>query len=91
VFRRFARLADILRTCPICGSDAVSAVCPEDTPGNTSRCLVCCGQCETWRGVALEQHWEAWSLERRISRSLARECRRIAELSAVSTLDSVAD
>jgi hypothetical protein len=93
VLGRNARLANLLRTCPICGSPAVSAVRPEGADGGASRCLVRCGQCETWRGLALEEHWEAWSLERRISRSLARERRRLARLEVppVSALRSVAD
>jgi hypothetical protein len=66
-----------LRTCPICGSDAVRDVRIEPVDFTIVHCLIGCGQCETWRAV-FEARAVGRRLARRIERNRRRDRRRIA-------------
>jgi hypothetical protein len=50
VLRRRAKVPGAVRSCPICGSTAVTAMRHEVDLLRRARWLLCCGECETWRG-----------------------------------------
>ena len=56
-----------LRSCPACGSKAVSAFERDVTEAGDVRVELCCGECRTWRGGAVGRRAAA-RLERRIRR-----------------------
>ena len=48
--RRDSRVLHGLRVCPVCGSEAVSALQRADVERRRIPLSLRCGECETWRG-----------------------------------------
>lgn len=49
VLSRRAKLPGAVRACPVCRSTAVKAM-RHEVDRRSGRWLLCCGECETWRG-----------------------------------------
>lgn len=84
--RGFSRGASGLRACPMCGSPAVSWADREEVDQRPGRLLVLCGECGTWRAVAVGP-WGARTLGRRLRRDRRRMTRVLRRLEHVEAID----
>jgi hypothetical protein len=67
----------LLRSCPVCFSEAVMASRIDDAGPAGLRCALRCGACETWRGATLPAP-QGFALEYRLGRLRQRHRRRLA-------------
>jgi hypothetical protein len=79
VLSRRPKVPGAVRACPVCHSTAVKAM-RHEVDGRGGRCLVCCGECETWRGfpAALEAMETLAALLDRDRRQIARSLQSLA-------------
>jgi len=65
-----------LRTCPVCGSRAISGMDGVEVGARRARWMLRCGECETWRAFVVGARLGR-VLERRFGRMLERDLRHL--------------